>query len=71
MIVRESADTLCSPGTYFGPGTCDNSKEIGGYSSSDAHAFGVDRTKGRMKVSKATKSHTHMDKEYEQEFAVT
>lgn len=67
MIVRESADTLCSPGTYFGPGECMNSKKIGAYDDKDAHAFGIDRAHARMKVGKAGKSHAHMDKEYEKE----
>ena len=64
MIVRESADTLCEPGLYFGPSTCANSRKIGQYDDIESHAFGIDTKSGHMKISKAGKSHAYMDEEY-------
>ena len=66
-IIRESADTLCMPGTYIGPNQCNNSKKIASFDDPDSHAFGIDRDHARMKVSKAGEDHVNMDKDYEQE----
>jgi hypothetical protein len=66
-IIRESADTLCMPGTYIGPNQCNNSRKIAKFDDPDSHAFGIDRDHARMKVSKSGEDHVQMDKDYEQE----